>query len=256
MKKMGTSGDVAEQVIKLSIDGIEVVARLSGEGLKNLAILLVAAVQSKEQTSGKIRLKNMLKNNKQLEIFSVKEDDLKKFSQEAKRYGILYCALTSAKRGNPDGIVDILVRPEDAPKVNRITERFKLAIPAKAQFEQIERIQERSGQSAKNVENTFENEEVKEVVKADNRLKLISDEMMDKHFLNNDTEMEFSSNVEGAEMKSNQLENCSKEKVMNKMTDKPSVREKLKKFEIECKVEANEKTLQKSIPNKVNGKER
>ena len=45
MRKMGTSGDVAEQVIKLSIDGIEVFARLSGEGLKNLAVLLVAAAQ-------------------------------------------------------------------------------------------------------------------------------------------------------------------------------------------------------------------
>lgn len=257
---MSTSGDVAEQVIKLSIDGIEVVARLSGEGLKNLAVLLVAAVHSKEQTSGKIRLKNMLKTNKQLEIFSVKEDDLKKFSQEAKRYGILYCALTSAKRGNPDGIVDILVRPEDAPKVNRITERFKLTIPSKAQFEQIERIQEKSGQSVKNVNNNLEDIEVKqEISKVDNNsFKLISDEMMDKHFLNNDTEMEFSSNMENSEIKSSQLENCSKEKKAKTIIkeEKPSVREKLKRFELENKLENNEKILQKSISKKIEGKER
>lgn len=256
---MGTSGDVAEQVVRLSIDGIEVVARLSGEGIKNLAVFLIAAAQSREKTSGQERLKNMLKNYKNLEIFSVRESDIEKFSQEAKRYGILYCALTSKKRGNPDGVIDIMVRPEDAPKVNRITERFKLAIPCKAQFEQMERVLNKTEKTPTISEKSGENVE-KDIVSTEikaNRGKLISDEMMDKHFLNNNDEMEFSSNMERTEVKSNQLENYSKSKDKKKTIDeKPSVREKLKKFELECKVEANEKILQKSIEKNIKGKER
>ena len=62
---------------------------------------------------------------------SVKNDDgvmvdLKQFATEAKRYGVVYCALRGKERSG-DGMVDIMVRAEDASKINRIVERFKLA---------------------------------------------------------------------------------------------------------------------------------
>jgi len=60
-----------------------------------------------------------------LKVFAVRNEDLKKFCQEAKRYGVLYCALRDKK--NLDGMCDIMVRAEDASKINRIVERFKLA---------------------------------------------------------------------------------------------------------------------------------
>ncbi|MGI6777099.1 MAG: PcfB family protein [Acetivibrionales bacterium] len=46
------------------------------------------------------------------------------FQYEAKRYGVLYCALRDKK--SLDGMCDIMVRVEDASKINRIVERFKL----------------------------------------------------------------------------------------------------------------------------------
>jgi hypothetical protein len=55
----------------------------------------------------------------------VRNEDLKKFCQEAKRYGVLYCALRD--KNDTDGMCDIMVRAEDASKINRIVERFKLA---------------------------------------------------------------------------------------------------------------------------------
>ena len=51
---------------------------------------------------------------------------LKRFAQEAKRYGVVYCALRG-KEKSADGMVDVMVRAEDASKINRIVERFKLA---------------------------------------------------------------------------------------------------------------------------------
>ena len=53
--------------------------------------------KEKKQTKGKTRLTNMLKTGKPLQIFTIKAEDLKKFSQEAKKYGILYCALANKK---------------------------------------------------------------------------------------------------------------------------------------------------------------
>jgi hypothetical protein len=66
----------------------------------------------------------MLKTGKPLKIFTIRAEDLKKFSQEAKKYGVLYCALADKKNSKIDGMVDIMVREEDASKMNRIAERF------------------------------------------------------------------------------------------------------------------------------------
>ena len=44
---MSTAGDSAEEVVKLSLDGFEVVARLTGSMAKELAVMLVALSKSK-----------------------------------------------------------------------------------------------------------------------------------------------------------------------------------------------------------------
>lgn len=124
---MNSSSDAAESVVRMSMQGIEVAARITGSGAKNIAALLYAILKDKQQTKGKTSLTSMLKTNKELKIFSLREDDLKKFTQEAKKYGVLYTALVSRKYKNKDGLVDIMVKAEDAAKINRIVERFNLA---------------------------------------------------------------------------------------------------------------------------------
>lgn len=42
---MNNSGDAAEQVVRLSLEGFEVVAKVSGEAAKNIAVLLLAALK-------------------------------------------------------------------------------------------------------------------------------------------------------------------------------------------------------------------
>ncbi len=124
---MNQSSDAAEQIVRMSLEGFEVAAKVTGSGAKNIAVLLYTIMKNKEQTSGKSKLSSMLKSGKPLTIFTVKKDDLAKFQQEAKRYGILYCALVDKKDKSKDGIVDIVVRKEDSARINRIVERFKFA---------------------------------------------------------------------------------------------------------------------------------
>jgi hypothetical protein len=109
----------------MSLKGIEVMAKISGVGAKNLATYLYAVLKGQKKTKGKIRLEGLLRSGKELKVFAVRNEDLKKFCQEAKRYGVLYCALRD--KNDTDGMCDIMVRAEDASKINRIVERFKLA---------------------------------------------------------------------------------------------------------------------------------
>lgn len=132
------SGDAAEQVVRMTLEGTEVAVRLAGTGAKELAILLYAVLKDQKKTRGKMRLTNMLRSGKELKVFAVRDGDLVKFCQEAKKYGVLYTVLKD--RDAKDGLTDIMVRAEDASKINRIFERFKLATvdmgSVRAQIEQ------------------------------------------------------------------------------------------------------------------------
>lgn len=122
---MSYSGDAAEQVIRMTLEGTEVAAKITGAGAKQLALLLYAVLRDQKKTKGKTRLTNMLRSGKELKVFAVQDGDLQRFCGEAKKYGVLYCVLKD--KSATDGITDIMVRAEDASKINRIFERFKLA---------------------------------------------------------------------------------------------------------------------------------
>ena len=124
---MNTGGEAAEQIVRMSLEGFEVAARITGAGAKNIAILLYSILKEEQKTKGKARLTNMLRSGKELKVFTVKSGDLKKFTQEAKKYGVLYCVLADRKNKDPSAEVDVIARAEDASKISRIVERFDLA---------------------------------------------------------------------------------------------------------------------------------
>ena len=124
---MNVSGDAAEQVVRMSLEGAEYAIRIAGAGSIKTAMLLAAILKQETKTKGKARLTNMLKSGKELKVFTVQQKDLAKFSKEAKRYGVLYCVLKDKSNASPDAPVDVIARAEDASKIQRITERFKLA---------------------------------------------------------------------------------------------------------------------------------
>ena len=124
---MNTGGDAAEQIVRMSLEGFEVAAKLTGAGAKNIAVLLYSILKEEQKTKGKARLTSMLRSGKELKVFTVKNEDLKRFTQEAKKYGVLYCVLADRKNKDPNAEVDVIARAEDASKISRIVERFNLA---------------------------------------------------------------------------------------------------------------------------------
>ena len=122
---MSYSGDAAEQVVRMTLESGEAAVKLAGAGAKQVAVLLYAILRDQKKTQGKMRLTNLLRSGKELKVFAVKDGDLALFCKEAKKYGVLYTVLKD--RDAADGITDIMVRAEDAAKINRIFERFDLA---------------------------------------------------------------------------------------------------------------------------------
>lgn len=123
---MNTSGEAADQVVRMALQTGEVALKITGEGAKQLAVLLYAILKEQKKSKGKARMETLVRTGKPLTVYSVKESDIKEFVKEAKRYGVLYCALRNP-RGSKDGMVDVIVKQEDASRINRIIKRFRLA---------------------------------------------------------------------------------------------------------------------------------
>lgn len=138
---MSTQAEAADQVVKIMLDGSEHAIKIAGAGAKQIAVLLYAILKDQKRTKGKVRLTNMLRSNKELRIFPVRQEDVKLFCKEAKAYGVLYCALRLKK--SKDGVVDIMARAEDASKINRIFDRYGMAAvePAKLEMELAEKLE-------------------------------------------------------------------------------------------------------------------
>ena len=91
------SADTADQMMKMTLEGIQVAAEIGlkagGTAAKSLAVTLYAIISDNKKIKGKTNLDNLLKSNKELKVFAIHHSDLKKFCEEAKHYGVLYSVL-------------------------------------------------------------------------------------------------------------------------------------------------------------------
>ena len=126
---MNTSGETAELVVKEGIQITESAVKLAGLGAKNLAALLIAIAKDNPKLSGKTGLKRLIQDGEELTIFSVKQEDLKGFQMESKRYGVLfYPVITKVEK---TGTVEIMAKAKDAKQINRIFERMGYPAPVR-----------------------------------------------------------------------------------------------------------------------------
>lgn len=225
---MNTAGDAAEQIVKMSLNGVEVAAKITGTGAKELAMMIYAILKDQKKTKGKTRLTNMLRSEKPLKVFAVKDSELQLFCKEAKKYGVLYCVLKD-KDAN-DGLTDIMVRAEDASKINRIFERFKLATVDVGEVRsEIERQRQEQAQSKKDGEIP-----TPERTQSEERTDAFLDQLMAKP--PNAPEQQTENPTDGRVAKSRQSEptSATREGVTRGTTDpRPSVREELKQIRAE-----------------------
>lgn len=236
---MNSSSDAAESIVRMSLQGTEFALKITGSLTKNCIAGLYALSKDQKKTKGKTTLNKMLRSGKELKIFTIKQEDLKLFQQEAKRYGVLFTALFDKK--NPDGKVDIMCRAEDASKINRIVNRFKLSSYDEVSIKS-EIMKTRDGKEA--------NEKGVETKNLDD----LVDDILSKPIQKDENTM---SNPELAKTEKSPLSehsstNKNNTEVGANSIKKPSVREEIKniKEEQKQKIELEKSELKKDVSNK------
>ena len=237
---MNTGGEAAEQIVRMSLNGVEVAAKITGAGAKELATMIYAILKDQKKTKGKTRLTSMLRSEKPLKVFAVKDSELELFCREAKKYGVLYCVLKD--KDAKDGLTDIMVRADDASKINRIFERFNLATvnvgEVRSEIERAKQQQQPGGEIPQPERTSMEAQEDAFV-----------DQLMAKP--PNAQEHQTQNPTEGRVAKSRQSEPTSKPKggvIRDKADPRPSVREELKKIRDEQSRDAGQRS--KGKPNR------
>lgn len=129
---MSTGGDAADQMVREGMEIIETSVKLSALGAKNLVAIAIALARDNPKLKGKTGLDHLLKDGKELQVFPLKYSDLKEFSLQARKYGIIF---TPIKERGERELVDILAHAEDVSKLNRVFERMGYAIPEEKKFE-------------------------------------------------------------------------------------------------------------------------
>ena len=105
---MSTNGETADLMVREGIQITESALKLAGLGAKNLAALLIALANDNQKLAGKTNLKRLIHDGEELTIFSVKQEDLKGFQMEAKRYGVLFYPIVN--KVEKTGTVEIMAK--------------------------------------------------------------------------------------------------------------------------------------------------
>ena len=125
---MDVSGDVADLMVKESIQLTEASIKLLAAGGTSLAALLWALAKEDKKLVGKAGMGRLLRESKELKVFQIKESDLAEFRHFAKK-NVLYSVVKDKRR--TDGVVDLVTNVDFVSQVNLFMERRGYGAPAR-----------------------------------------------------------------------------------------------------------------------------
>lgn len=86
---MNYGSDPADQIVRFSLDGTEMVLKLSGLAAKNFALFVYAVLNDQRKVRGKTKLVRMLKERRPFKFFRIPDNMMREFAREAKDHGLL-----------------------------------------------------------------------------------------------------------------------------------------------------------------------
>ena len=115
------SGDAADEVVRIMLNGTEVAVRLAGSGVKNLAAMLIAWSKKEKKPYGKTNMMRLLKSGEELQVISLDREQYKQFKNLAKKK-VLYAPFLNTKE--EDGKVEVVISSKSIPLVNYILKKI------------------------------------------------------------------------------------------------------------------------------------
>lgn len=117
----------AVQIIRVTYEGIEIAMKVGSGSIELMqkAVDLIVGMLNYEKTMGKTNLNGMLKKGGDIQVVSFADEELKKFSKMAKKYGILYSVMPDA--GRNDGLTEVMFHSEAAPRMRMMCQKMNHA---------------------------------------------------------------------------------------------------------------------------------
>ena len=134
---MDVSGEVADLMVKESLQAGETAVKLAATGLKNVAALILALSQSDYKIIGKASARKLAKDPAPAVVATLKAEDVERFQRLAKKeYDILFMI---AKPNGKDGpTVDVISNERYAAKINALFQSMGYPVPIKKEPEREE----------------------------------------------------------------------------------------------------------------------
>ena len=123
---MDVSGEVADLMVKESIQITAETVKLLAAGSKDLTAFLLALAQDNKKLSGKTNMTRLLRDGKELKVFHIREKDLEDFRKYAKQ-SVLYAVIKDSR--TEDGTVDMITNVDYVSQVNHFLKSGDTAFP-------------------------------------------------------------------------------------------------------------------------------
>ena len=130
---MDVSAEAADVVVRESLQATEAAAKLTLEGVKNVAALLLAIAKQDMKVVGQTTAKRLARDPAPAVVIPIKTDDKAKFQKLAKEFGVLY--FFAQKKGNDNGMLNVVSNENYAALLNAIMQQLGYPIPQKEQEE-------------------------------------------------------------------------------------------------------------------------
>lgn len=111
---MNNSGDAAEQVLRMSLEGAEFALKITGHGGKEYRRHALHRSDGSEENQRESQSGNHARDKRPMTIYTVKKEDCPEFARQAKRYGIKYAPIPIKKKNTHT--IDITVFEDDASR--------------------------------------------------------------------------------------------------------------------------------------------
>lgn len=130
---MDVSAEAADVVVRESLQATEAAAKLTLEGVKNVAALLLAIAKQDMKVVGQTTAKRLARDPAPAVVIPIKAEDKAKFQKLAKEFGVLY--FFAQKKGNDNGMLNVVSNENYAALLNAIMQQLGYPIPQKEQKE-------------------------------------------------------------------------------------------------------------------------
>ena len=130
---MDVSAEAADVVVRESLQATEAAAKLTLEGVKNVAALLLAIAKQDMKVVGETTAKRLARDPAPAVVIPIKAEDKAKFQKLAKEFGVLY--FFAQKKGNDNGMLNVVSNENYAALLNAIMQQLGYPIPQKEQEE-------------------------------------------------------------------------------------------------------------------------